>query len=75
MDREEIAKYVRDLAALHQISYVKTATDHLAENITRLCGDDVGEPDEIQLLLVALRRAGHLDGREFIGLQADYLRA
>jgi hypothetical protein len=45
----------------------------LAHHITRLAGDDV-ELDEIEQLLIALQRSGHLSRAEMIQLQASYLR-
>jgi hypothetical protein len=45
----------------------------LAHHITRLAGDDV-ELDEIEQLLIALQRSGHLSRAEMIQLQAAYLR-
>ena len=56
LDKKDIATTVRDLAKKHQVAYVRTSLDDLADNITRLSGDDVAAPDEIQELLIALRR-------------------
>ena len=42
-------------------------------HITRLTGDDV-ELDEIEQLLIALQRSGHLSRAEMIQLQANFLR-
>lgn len=74
VDKTDIAKSVRDLADQYEIDCSQTATDLLAGHFTRLCGDDVKPLDETQYLLVALRRAGHIKGPEFIELQAAYLR-
>ena len=49
-----------------------TATDVLGGHVTRLTGDVV-ELDETQLLLLALRRAGHLTSQEAIALLGAYL--
>jgi hypothetical protein len=40
--------------------------------VTRLAGDDV-HLDEIELLLVALKRAGHLSRPDALALQVRYL--
>jgi hypothetical protein len=67
------ASHIRDLARKHQVGYIPIATDELASHITRLAGDDV-ELDEVEQLLIALQRAGHLSRAEAVLLQASYLR-
>ena len=69
----DVAAAVRALAERHRVSYVPTDTDVLAHHITRLSGDDV-RFDDVELLLIALQRAGHLSRREAVLWQADYLR-
>lgn len=64
---------IRKMAREHSVSYVRTERDRLAHHITRLAGDNV-QLDEIEQLLVALQRSGHLSRVEMIQLQADYLR-
>lgn len=64
---------IRALAERHRLSYKPTGSDELAHHITRLAGDDVVF-DEIEQLLIALQRAGHLSRTEAVLLQADYLR-
>jgi hypothetical protein len=61
------------LADRYHVSYRPTDTDELAQHITRISGDDVVF-DEIEQLLIALQRAGHLSRTEAVLLQADYLR-
>jgi hypothetical protein len=67
------ATRIRELARKFHVAYVGTQTDRLAHHITRLAGDDV-ELDEIEQLLIALQRAGHLTRIEVVRLQASYLR-
>ena len=67
------AAYIRGLAAQHHVSYVQTQSDVLAQDMTRLA-DDAIEPDEIECMLFALHRAGHLSRRELVHLQVEYLR-
>ena len=67
------ARQIRALARTHHVAYSQTSGDVLAHHITRLAGDVV-EPDEIEQLLFALQRAGHLTRVEMIRLQAKYLR-
>jgi hypothetical protein len=67
------AVVIRQMAEEHHVGYVLTQGDALAVNISRHSGDDV-VPDDVELLLIALQRAGHLSTREVIRLQASYLR-
>lgn len=65
---------IRALAAKHKVAYRETPTDILGRHITRLAGDDV-VLEEPALLLLALRRAGHITSTEAARLHGDYLRA
>jgi hypothetical protein len=67
------ALHIRALARKYHVRYVRTRSDALAHHITRLAGDNV-ELDEIEQLLIALQRAGHLSRTELVRLQANYLR-
>jgi hypothetical protein len=67
------AAYIRGLASQHRVTYVQTQSDVLAQHMTRLA-DDVIQPDEIERMLFALHRAGHLDRRQVVHLQVKYLR-
>jgi hypothetical protein len=71
--RSQTAVHIRFLARQHHIAYTQGPNDNLAHHITRLAGDAV-EPDEIEKLLFALQRAGHLTRAQMIHLQAKYLR-
>ena len=67
------AAFIKDMAAQHQVQYLPTRSDRLAHEITRLSSDTV-ELDEIEYLLIALQRAGHITRDELTHLQARYLR-
>jgi hypothetical protein len=67
------AAAVRALAEQHGVVYTKTPLDVWAHHVTRLCDDEV-TLDEVELLLVALERAGHITGPEAARLHASYLR-
>ena len=69
----QTATHIRLLARRHRVVYSQGPNDTLAQHMTRLAGDVV-EPDEIEKLLFALQRAGHLTRKEMIRLQAKYLR-
>ena len=73
VSQDSTAAYIRGLAAQHRVSYARTQSDVLAQHMTRLAGDAI-ESDEIECMLFALHRAGHLDLRELIHLQVEYLR-
>lgn len=62
------------LAKQHNVRYHHTPEDELAEVATRLAGDDV-VPDEIEDLVVALKRAGAINGSEMVTLLGGYLDA
>ncbi len=67
------AAAIRRMAELHHVAYVQTESDELARHMTRLAGDHV-ELDEIEQMLIALQRAGHLSRVDLVRLQASYLR-
>jgi hypothetical protein len=67
------AALIRDMAAKHDVTYVPTQSDLLANHITRLSSDNV-KLDEVEYLLIALQRAGHITRDEVVQLQARYLR-
>jgi hypothetical protein len=67
-----IANHIRELAKKHSVTYVRRSHDVLAHHITRLAGDDV-QLDDVEQLLIALQRSGHLSRKEMIRLQAAYL--
>lgn len=67
------ATVIRNLAQHHHVAYAWTDNDMLANHITRLAGDDV-QLDEVEQLLIALQRSGHLSRMQAVRLQAEYLR-
>ena len=71
--RKESAAFIRALAKRHRIAYSQTGTDVWAYHVTRLAGDDV-VLDDVEQLLIALQRAGHLSRPEALELQINYLR-
>ena len=75
MTREEVKEIVTRLAEEHNVhSYEVTYLDYLAFHFTRLNGNYVPELDQTQLLILALRRAGHLGKQEAMDLQFSYLK-
>ena len=73
MSTRSTAERIRSLAQKHHVAYVPTRSDALAHHITRLAGDHV-ELDEVERLLIALHRGGHLSRAELVQMQASYLR-
>jgi hypothetical protein len=67
------ARAIIRLAEQHGVTYRPTAMDAWAQDVTRLADDEVAL-DDIELLLIALQRAGHLSRPEALRLQVDYLR-
>lgn len=72
-ERQNVEEYVRALAAEHGVTLEQDAHARMAQVFTALAGDDV-ELDEVERLLVALKRAGVIQGAEMVLLQAEYLR-
>ena len=72
-EKSVVAARIRKMAQEHHVAYVRTSRDALAHHVTRLAGDDV-QLDEVEQLLIALQRSGHLSRIEMVKLQAAYLR-
>ena len=68
-----VAQFVAELARKNGISYQRTGLDSWAETVTRLSGDEV-RLDATQNLLVALKRAGVLNGYQMSRLSVNHLR-
>lgn len=60
------------LAKQHGIVAARTGLDDWADDVTRLAGDDV-EFDDVQEVVVALRKAGVVNGVELTRLHSRYL--
>jgi hypothetical protein len=69
----DTAAIIRNLAKEHHVSYSQTPTDRLAQHMTRLAGDSI-ELDEIEQLIIALQRAGHLTRIDAVRFTARYRR-
>jgi hypothetical protein len=67
------AAYIRRLAVQHHVTYIQTPSDRLALHMTRLADEEI-RPDEIECMLFALHRAGHLSRQQLVHLQVQYLR-
>nr|WP_181375533.1 hypothetical protein [Polaromonas sp. E3S]AWD72047.1 hypothetical protein pE3SP1_p012 [Polaromonas sp. E3S] len=67
-----LSTFITDLAKQHGVVYVKTGSSALAEVITGLADDEV-KPDEIERLIIALRRANVIDGQTMVKLLGSYL--
>ncbi|QJT83032.1 hypothetical protein [Kosakonia sp. MUSA4] len=68
-----VASKIRHLAASHNISDIRDDTSRMAMVITQLAGDTI-VLDNIEQLLVNLKRKGVLTKAETLSLQADYLQ-
>jgi len=67
-----LAEYIGDLAREHNVRYVRTPEDALADIITRLADDDV-VTDDTEDLIVALKRAHVIDAATMVTLLGRYL--
>jgi len=72
MPTKDFAQYIQDLAKKHGVKYIRTGNDALAEVITRLSDDDI-DFDNTENTIVALKRAGIIDGKEMVKLLGGYL--
>lgn len=70
--QDSAEQVVRDLASKHQIQISRTQLDDWADDVTRLAGDDVAL-DEVEELVVGLRKSGKVDGIELTRLHSRYL--
>ncbi|MDI6746013.1 MAG: hypothetical protein QMD17_02600 [Rhodocyclaceae bacterium] len=68
-----LAEYIGDLAREHNVRYIRTPEDALADVITRLADDEV-VMDNVELLLLALERAGVIASADVVPLHVNYLR-
>ena len=69
---ESTEAYVLALAQRCGVRYVKMLDDDLADVITHLSDDEV-VPDDIENLIVAMKRAGVISGAEMVDLLSRYL--
>lgn len=67
-----VADYIRGLAREHNVRYVRTPEDALADVITSLSGNEV-IPDEAENLRVTLKRAGVIDESTCVLLLGNHL--
>ncbi len=68
-----LEKYITYIAKKHDVTYVRTFYDELADTITRLSDNEV-EQDDIQRLLITQKRKGVLSGKDSLSLLVNYLR-
>lgn len=66
-----VADEIRALAAKHGVKAFRSELDDWADAVTRLAGDDV-QLDDIEELLIALSRAGVIDGETRMTLFGRY---
>lgn len=73
MSTSSTGEMIMSLALKHNVTYVKTAHDVLADTITGLAGDNV-KLDPVEKTLLALGRAGVISPERVVPLQFSYLR-
>lgn len=67
-----VDQFVMDMACQHRITYVKTFGDAWGEAVTQLADDEV-QADDIENLLIALKRAGKVTAADMLALLVSYL--
>jgi hypothetical protein len=67
-----VDQFVIDMARQHRITYVKTFGDAWGETVTQLADDEV-QTDDIENLLIALKRAGKVSAADMLALLVSYL--
>ncbi|KQO38034.1 hypothetical protein LZ639_21055 [Pseudomonas stutzeri] len=70
--KRNVEEYVRALASAHGVTPEEDAYGRMAHVLTKLSGDDV-ELDEVERLLVGLKRNGVIAKTEMLMLQLEYL--
>jgi hypothetical protein len=70
--KKNVSRYIRSLAKKNCVEYTESKLDKVARVVTRLAGDDV-KPDEVESLLIHLRREGFIAGSEMVILHSRYL--
>ncbi|WP_353628872.1 hypothetical protein [Enterobacter hormaechei] len=68
-----VANYIRQLAKANNVTANRDGMSRMAATITALA-DDAVELDNVEQLLVNLKRKGILSKAEFLQLQGHYLR-
>jgi hypothetical protein len=68
------AALIRRMVEERNVTFAATQGDVLAHHFSRLADNETVEFDEVEQMLIALQRAGHLDRNEMTRLQASYLR-
>ncbi|MFG6443551.1 hypothetical protein [Roseateles sp. LKC17W] len=64
--------FIAAFVARHGIVYEFTGSSALAQAITGLAGEDDAKPDATECLVIALRRAGVIDGATMVMLLGRY---
>lgn len=67
-----VASYIYQLAKAHNVTGARDTLSHVATAITTLSGDDI-KLDEIEQMLVKLKRKGVLTKAEILHLHGHYL--
>lgn len=70
--KKNVSLFIRTLAEENGVHYTETKLDRVAQVVTSLAGDDV-RPDEVEGLLISLRRQGLIQGSEMVILHSRYL--
>ena len=70
---QDVGQYVLDFAMSRNVVQQRTVLDHWAESVTRASGDDV-RLDHTGQLLVTLKKANLINGRQLARLMTNHMR-
>lgn len=70
--KKNVSLFILTMAEKNGVHYTENKLDRVARVVTRLAGDDV-KPDEVEGLLIHLRRQGLIEGSEMVILHSRYL--
>lgn len=73
MTTQSVANEIRQLARAHKVTAKRDGISHMAACITSLSGDTV-VLDQIEQLLVNLKRKGVMSTSELLAMQVRYLQ-
>jgi len=65
--------FIINLASYNKVEYKKTGYGELADNFTRLSDDKV-EQDDVERLVIALKRNNVLNSKQMLSLLHGYLK-
>lgn len=69
---KNVSGFIQKLAESNGVHYTESRLDKISRVVTRLAGDDV-RPDNVEGLLINLKRRGFIAGDDMMRLHSRYL--